>query len=472
MTDHAQLSRTMWRSGWRNIGQVIGFSLPLLVLGIFFGLGHDYTAKHGISAELHGAPLHEKIWPKFRLYFSRHEDELLYYEYASLMLGAGAPHRTHYAPNILLHRIPTTGTPAWPYRDFHYEYPPLALLPMLLPRLFTADPQRYHDLFALEMIALLYIAIGLAARMRRGYGDRVSLPRLATYGGVAAAAVGQLTTQRFDLFPATLLLAGLAAWQRARVVAATGWITSGALAKIFPGIVFPATLLAAWQHRRAEIPRLLAIAAMLTLACFLPLVWWAPGGIGALFGHHTGRGLQIECIYSVGLALWDFVHPIGLWTRDAAGSRVLGGAWPDAVAHYTMPTLLVLTGIITWWFARRRLPPSDARWPCAWLLLLATFVFASPIGSPQFVLWFLPLTLAVPGTAGHAVRRAFLYYAAATQAEYFFFYGKFHALKPLGVLGECVRWAGFGYVVVTLFRGMTAANPALATTTRGPRHSA
>lgn len=447
--------------------------MPLAVLAISFGLGIEYTAKQGVGAALHGAPFVEKIWPKLRLFASRHEDELLYYEYASLMVGAGPPHRTHYAPNVQLHRLAATGTRALPYRDFHYEYPPIALLPMLLPRLFTADPQRYHDLFALEMLGCLYLAVWIAARLRRRVGEAVSLPRLAAYAGLAYAAVGQLSTQRFDLFPALLLLVGLAEWQRARPVAATGWITLGALTKIFPGVVFPTALLAAWRTHRASVPRLLVVAACLTLACFLPLVLWTPAGLGAMFGHHTQRGLQIESAYGVGLALWDLIHPIGLWTRDAGGSRVLGGTWPTALAHYTMPTLLLLTGATTWWIWRRRLAAHDARSPSAWLLLLAAFVAASPIGSPQFVLWFLPLVLAVPGAAGHAARRTYVFYALATQLQYFFLYGQLHALKPLGVCGALMRWSAFAYFVVTLLRGMRhTVTRAPATATTPSHHSA
>ena len=58
-----------------------------------------------------------------------------------------------------------------PYAEFHFEYPPGALLLMLLPRLLTADLQSYTLLFQLQLalIDLLTLAaLGRLVRRLRG----------------------------------------------------------------------------------------------------------------------------------------------------------------------------------------------------------------------------------------------------------------------------------------------------------------
>jgi hypothetical protein len=118
-----------------------------------------------------------------------------------------------------------------PYRDFAVEYPPASLLAFVLPAAFGD----YASAFAWQMAACGVILVAVVGVVRGGAAFFVAL---------APLLAGSLILSRFDLWPALLTTAAVAALlaQRHRL----GWALLGAAvaAKLWPFVVVPLAL--AW----------------------------------------------------------------------------------------------------------------------------------------------------------------------------------------------------------------------------------
>lgn len=185
-----------------------------------------------------------------------------------------------------------------PYRDVAFEYPPAALIPMVVPYLagFASDVglDAYKVLFA-GWEALLLLGLGVVVgRIGARLGDeRGTALRLivVTIGAVLAV------TWRYDLFPA--LLTAIAVWAALdRRPALVGFALGlGVLAKLYPIALLPALALP-WlmPFDFGRLVRLGATFGLTILVGLLPFVALAGDDAFAFLGYQVGRGLQIESI--------------------------------------------------------------------------------------------------------------------------------------------------------------------------------
>src|SRR5690242_14618216 len=116
-----------------------------------------------------------------------------------------------------------------PYRDFAVDYPPGALPVFIVPAWFGD----YANALEWVMAACGVALVGGLAFVRR---------EAAYYAALAPVLVGSLILSRFDLWPALLLVAALAALLAGRD--SIGWAVLGAAvaAKLWPLVVVPPAL--------------------------------------------------------------------------------------------------------------------------------------------------------------------------------------------------------------------------------------
>ena len=127
-----------------------------------------------------------------------------------------------------------------PYRDFAVDYPPGALPVFIVPAYFGDYASALEWVMAACGVAL----VGVLAFVRR---------EAAYYAALAPLLVGSLILSRFDLWPALLLVAALAALLAGRD--SVGWAFLGAAvaAKLWPLVVVPPALF--WSARRGHAPQ-------------------------------------------------------------------------------------------------------------------------------------------------------------------------------------------------------------------------
>jgi hypothetical protein len=289
-----------------------------------------------------------------------------------------------------------------PYRDFAVEYPPAALPAFALPAVGRPGFSLYNREFQLLMALC---GIGALAAMAAALRSLAASPerRAAALGffGLAPLVLGSVILYRYDLWPAGLTVAGLAAVLARRARLGFAAVGLGIAAKAFPVVVLPPALAYVWRTRgRREALLCLGAAAAVVAAAVVPFVALAPDGFWDSVVRQSTRPLQIE---SLGSALLLAAHHLGgleLTLDSSRGSQNLAGSLPDAVGAASSAVLAAV--LLAVWLAAARGPANGerlVRWSAA---SLVAFVAFSKVLSPQFLIWLLPLVPLVRGRRGIA----------------------------------------------------------------------
>ena len=344
---------------------------------------------------------------------------------------------------------------AVPYRDIRPEYPPGALPAFVVPALLSEDEQGFRNVFEWLMAAFGVAAVLLAAVMLRGLGA----PRERTVGTLALVAtfpllLGSVVLTRFDLYPAALVVAALAALVHRRDRLGFGLLGAAVAVKLYPAVLVPVALGYVWRRRgRREALVCLAVAVGLVALTFLPFLIVAPDGVAHSIGRQLSRPLQIE---SLGSALYLAAHHlVGLDVemRSGHGSQNLH-ATGTAVAAILLS--LVQIGALAWIWLRR--PASGEELVRSSAAALVAFVALGKVLSPQFLIWLAPV---VPLVAGLRGLRASALLAAALVLTQLWFPSRYWELAleldPLPSTLVLLRDLVLVAVLVTLVKGPSGA---------------
>jgi len=312
-----------------------------------------------------------------------------------------------------------------PYRDFSVEYPPGALPVFIVPAYFGDYASAFEWLIAVCGVVL----VGVLAFVRR---------EAALYAALAPLLVGSLILSRYDLWPALLVVAALAALLAGRD--GLGWALLGAAvaAKLWPLVIVPPALL--WSARRGRARSALTGLAVAAIV-FVPFALIAPHGLWHSVIAQASRPLQVE---SIGAAfLTTFGHPNVVTTH---GSQNIAGHGAFGAALSVVGTLAV---VATWWaFARG--PATRERLVRYSVGAVCAFVAFDKVLSPQYLLWLIPLVPLVRGLRGVAATALLTVACVLTQVwfpqRYFAYADEFH-LAWVVLARDLVLVALFGLLV-------------------------
>lgn len=279
-----------------------------------------------------------------------------------------------------------------PYADFPYEYPPLSLFILVLPRLFTSDPTAYAALFGLEM--LLFDIIILLALSRID-------PRPLILYGVGLLLFWRLPYIRHDLVPVAaatvgtlLLLRGRALW------AATLWGAAGAI-KLYPMVAVPA--LAAGGGVWESVRRWGVAGFVFAAGILWGVIAFGPEALQFLT-YHSDRPAMIESFPANILLLLPGAEVINTF-----GSFNVVGPLGDTLVGFfegfqLVATLLAL--LVVWWQGRSL--GAEPRVVAVRAAAVATLAFAvfGKVLSPHFLFWPLPLLAISTALGGMRFPRA------------------------------------------------------------------
>jgi glycosyl transferase family 87 len=308
----------------------------------------------------------------------------------SLILDTTAYHR--YGTAIMDGKVP--------YRDFGVEYPPGALPVFAAPAVGEPEFSLYNREF--QILMALFGAGALGAMLVALRSLRASAERTAAALGFAALAplaLGSVILYRYDLWPAALTIAGLAAVLARRERLGFAALGLGIAAKVFPAVLIPPALAYVWRTRgRREALLCLGAAAAIAAAFVLPFLALAPSGLWDSIEGQASRPLQIESLASAALLAAHHAGGLELTIDSSHGSQNLGGSLPDALGAASSGLLvLVLLGL---WVAAARGPASPDRLVRYSAASVAAFVAFGKVLSPQFLIWLIPLVPLVRGRRG------------------------------------------------------------------------
>ena len=292
-----------------------------------------------------------------------------------------------------------------PYRDFEVEYPPGALPVFALPGL--AEPGRDQNVstgFRRSFESLMWLcgAAALAAMavvLRTLRRSTVSVWAALCFAAIAPLLLGSVILSRFDLWPAALVAAALAALVSGRLRLGHALLGLGVTAKLYPAVFLPLGVAFVWKRAgRREALTCLALALGVVAAVFAPFVILSPDGVWQSLSVQLTRPLQVESLGSALLLVGHHVFGLGVTGDTSHGSQNLAG---NAAEWLAVVSTVLQAGALVWiWaaFARGRgdaeaLVRSTAAALCA-------FIAFGKVLSPQFLIWLIPIVPLVRGRRG------------------------------------------------------------------------
>jgi hypothetical protein len=302
---------------------------------------------------------------------------------------------------------------ATPYSDVPLEYPPLALVPMLVPYLLAPGGPPTFEQYAWRFAgweAALVLALGFVlvhvARLgnletrRRDPGWTIAwrLPIL-----VAGAAL--VIAWRFDLFAAFLLAVAVWATLANRPVAAGVALGLGMLTKLFPIVAAPALAIAWLAPRDDRRLFLFGVAIVVTVVVGLaPFLVIAGSDALSFLDYQARRGLEIESV-GAGVVLLDALAR-GQALEMHSPFKAVEVFGPLAEAWLRVLPILTVAGFgalaVAGWRAVRPTatrgaglrPETIASLAGATVLVL---LVTSKVFSIQYVVWLVPFIALLGG---------------------------------------------------------------------------
>ena len=184
-----------------------------------------------------------------------------------------------------------------PYSDFACEYPPLALLIFIIPALFFRPLSTYYIAFATEIFLFDLLAIALIVYISRRLN--ISTARsLTIYTFFIAIVAGPIVVQRYDLVPAVLVLAALAALIGGRSNTAWTALALSVMTKLYPLVIAP--LFVIWHIMKRQYRQLVKGVGVFLAVIFVLAIPWViidAQGFWGFISYHLERGLHAESLY-------------------------------------------------------------------------------------------------------------------------------------------------------------------------------
>jgi uncharacterized membrane protein len=287
-----------------------------------------------------------------------------------------------------------------PYRDFDLEYPPGALPVFWLPTLGPAE--HYASIFEALMwlcaAAVLALAVHGASSLG---GSPARLLAVAVGIGLFPLALGTVVLTRYDLWPAALTAAALAAVLAGRERLGLAVLGLAVATKIYPLVLLPPLLVYVARRRggREAVIGFGWFAGALAVVV-VPFAVLAPEGLVDSLQRQLERPLQIE---SLGASVLLAAHQLGLYDPSVVstyGSQNLTGSVPDALA--TAQTVLQAGALVAVWILFARGPATPLRLVVACAVSVVVFVAFGKVLSPQFLIWLVPVVALLAGRVGLA----------------------------------------------------------------------
>ncbi len=288
-----------------------------------------------------------------------------------------------------------------PYRDFTVEYPPGALVPFVLPAIFSSNQSEFNTAFRALMgltLAAIVLLLVLSLQALGASTLRVAGSVLAFLAGIAI--LGPFVLTRFDLYAAAVTLAAACAILRRRERLGAVLLGVAIATKIYPAVLLPLFLIRLWRKDgSAAALRALALTVGAAFLVYLPFLFVAPEGVLRSIWRQLGRPLQIESLGSAALLALHNAAGMPLAWASGSGSQNLTGTVAGVASAIT--TILGIAALLLVWVRYSRGDTDGvARFAQYAAAATVAFVAFGKVLSPQFLVWLLAAVVLVQGRRG------------------------------------------------------------------------
>lgn len=309
--------------------------------------------------------------------------------------GLYGPPRTTLEVNLLRQYAGNVLDGLIPYKDFAFEYPPLALVPILGPLLLIGG--HLTELGYRQAFGLVAAAIGMVTMvfvMRAAVA--LDLRRRDMLGAAALVAIspilmGPLMLARFDIWPALFAAAAIWLFVTDRYILAAVALGLGVLAKVYPIVLAPFLVVHLWRREGGRSAVVFSLVLVLTVAVgAAPFFLVAPQGVIDALLRAVVRPLQVEAIGASILLLLNVKD--GARMEHTFDSYNLAGPLASQVATVQTVILAIVLLATLVLFVRGR--PTLERLMLASGAALCAWVAFGKVLSPQYLIWLIaPLAM-------------------------------------------------------------------------------
>ena len=280
----------------------------------------------------------------------------------------------------------------WQGIDTAWVYPIGAMLPIAFAG--VAGPLLYQLLWFLLTAMLNAVAVGALTN----WGRRRSGYKAAWYWLFASFLLSPVGLLRLEGITAPLVIAGLLLLARRPIIAAA-LLTLATWIKVWPAAVFLAVVTVS--------PRKVVVVLTGTaLSAGVATVVWLLGGLQFLTGfvtEQTDRALQLEAPVTTP---WVWLATLGdrstvIYENYAIATREVTGPGTTVIASLMTPVMFTAIAAIfvLLLVARNRGGDAAQLVLLGALALVSAFIVFNKVGSPQYMLWLVPV-VAVGVTRG------------------------------------------------------------------------
>jgi hypothetical protein len=311
-----------------------------------------------------------------------------------------------------------------PYSETHIEYPPGAVPFLVLPGVFGTTVEPYRLAFVVMMVVA--DLLGLVACLR--IAKRWNSPTAPWLWVILVGLLGPLAYARFDLVPAVMTAWAIERAAHDRWGWAGAWMTAGGVAKIYPFMLLPLMFVSSTNRKRFVWAAFaVLVVGVLPVLTSLDDVWRDVGG------YHLSRGIHVE---SLSGSILFIASRQGLVGQLAHGSGALHFTGDVAEGLRIVCDIAVLAVMAAGIYVTTRIPRGNVQSLSAAMLgTLCLAMVASPVLSPQFMLWIVPFGVAVVAAeGGRALPWLLIGITVATVAIFPFLYSELATGAPLPVI--------------------------------------
>lgn len=335
-----------------------------------------------------------------------------------------------------------------PYSGFPFEYPPLAIVFMLVPRLFSFNDISYNIAYILFAFVGYLVAAHYTFKLADSYG--YSRGKSVFWVLFAFASLGFFAVTRYDIFPTAMIIIAFWEFRKGKNAWAFAILGLATMTKLFPALAIAALLMVLLVRREWKN---LAVGALVSVAvCVLvelPFVIIDPSTAFDYLDYHSDRGLQVESVFAGVIMFFALFVSSDVGVGDSYGSTNLTGVLPEAIAPYmnalTAVVLIVLVLAVLVCAAKKR-PACDRDYLAAVItvaMITVTLVF-SKVFSAQYGVWFMFLyPLLIPRMEEGRFRDAFLLffviYAVTAVLNFTLLYNNLSHMGAWGIVNNLVK---------------------------------
>lgn len=285
--------------------------------------------------------------------------------------------------------------------DQDWVYPLLAWLPIAI------SGAAGTALYGLTWFILVTLLDAVAVWLLLGRNHGVLLA--AVYIGLQAM-LGPISVGRLDSITVPMVVMAMLAARDRQVFSAGLLLTVAAWIKVWPGVLYLAMLTVRardWGKRL-----LLAGLTVSVPTVVIALLLGSGTNVFSFVGEQGARGLQVESVAATPFLWLSARQSAQVYFDDDILTYQVAGPGVDAVAAFMTPLLvIVVVGILVCgWLAARRGAALHELLTYLGLALVTALIVFNKVGSPQFVMWLIPVAicLAATGWQRHAMHLAMI----------------------------------------------------------------